>query len=118
VTDPERAYLLQENADLRRRLGRWRQAALVLLAVFLLPLAVGIPPVMATLDQLQRERARALEAEAVARVAVEEAVRQTQEAKRARSGVVQQPWGAADAGRPPSPPSAMPAGVPPPGGKD
>jgi hypothetical protein len=85
MTDPERDYLLQRIGELEGRLRRWRVACLVLLALLLLPFALGGLLGVAWVPRLEaeRERARAMEMEAR-----EAEMRAREEAERARAEAV------------------------------
>jgi hypothetical protein len=91
MTDPEREHFIHEIRDLKRSRGRWRLAALVLAAVFALPVLLGgllgvalVPRLQWQRAVLEEERARAQEAEIRARVEALEAARLRDQAEAAR----------------------------------
>jgi hypothetical protein len=75
MTDPERDHLLDRIADLERRLRWWRLTSLVLLGLLLLPVVLGGLLGVAWVPRLERERARAAEAEMRVREAMEAELR-------------------------------------------
>jgi hypothetical protein len=93
MTDPERDHLLGRIADLERRLRRWRLTSLVLVGLLLLPVVLGGLLGVAWVPRLERQRARAAEAEIRAREAMEaeqRAVDAEQQAKMAELEALRQ----------------------------
>ena len=83
MTDPEREHFVRQIHDLERRLRRWRLACLALLGLLLLPVVLGGLLGVAWLPRLERQRARAAEAEMQVREAMEAELRARQAAEKA-----------------------------------
>jgi hypothetical protein len=93
MTDPEREHFVRLIHDLQGRLRRWRLACLVLLGLLLLPVVLGGLLGVARVPLLERQRARAAEAEMRAREALEaeqRAIDAEQKAKMAELEALQQ----------------------------
>ena len=91
MTDPERDHLLGRIADLERRLRRWRLACLALLGLLLLPVVLGGLLGVAWVPRLERERARAAEAEMRDRKVLEAEREAYEEELRARQAAEEAP---------------------------
>jgi hypothetical protein len=101
MTDPEREHFVRRIADLERRLRRWRLACLTLLGLLLLPVVLGGLLGVWWVPRLERERARAVEAELFLREAMEAELRAREKAEEALQQVERQKAGD-EAGRPPA----------------
>jgi hypothetical protein len=86
MTDPEREHFVRQIRDLEGPLRRWRVACLALLGLLLLPVVLGGLLGVWWVPRLERQRARAAEAEMQVREAMEAELR----ARMAAEEVLQQ----------------------------
>ena len=80
MTDPEREHFVRQLWDLERRLRRWQLACVVFVGLLALSVWGAVFLTSALVDELERERA----------LAVQERVRAVQEAMQAQDKVIRQ----------------------------